>query len=494
MTEWHRVVFSDESRFCLSSDSRRVRVWRRRGERSNPAAIVERPTVRQRGIMVWGAIAYDSRSPLLRIQGTMTAQRYVDDVLRPVTLPYLQGVPNALYQQDNARPHTARISQQALHDVQMLPWPPYSPDLSPIEHVWDIIGRRLHAFPQPRSEDELWQMVEREWRAIPQDAIRTLIDSLPRRVAACIAVRVPRGTTVMRVAFRREPTARGRSLFSPLQFPTKATSLASLVLAEQPLVMEIPLVSPASCELRSVIRFLAAMKNSAKDIHIKLCQTSTMNRVLNDHRFRTKPLPKSKRQCLKINGLLCGSSAILFLMSVKPPSTRFCVNICARWVPKMLTEDHKRQRVERPRNFSIATKLTEFLDSIVTGDETWVHYTTPEIKGAIQSVEAHFFAETSKGLLLCDFMRRGITIHSNRYCETLKQLRRAIQNKRRGMLTKGVRFHHDNARPHTDCQTTALNEEFGWELVSHPSYCPDVAASDFHLFPELKKNLGRTQF
>ncbi|UYV72360.1 hypothetical protein LAZ67_9002778 [Cordylochernes scorpioides] len=172
MTEWHRVVFSDESRFCLSSDSRRVRVWRRRGERSNPAAILERPTVRQRGIM-----------------GTMTAQRYVDDVLRPVTLPYLQGVPNALYQQDNARPHTARISQQALQDVQMLPWPPYSPDLSPIEHIWDIIGRRLHALPQPRSEDELWQMVEREWRAIPQDAIRTLIDSLPRRVAACIAVR-----------------------------------------------------------------------------------------------------------------------------------------------------------------------------------------------------------------------------------------------------------------------------------------------------------------
>ncbi|UYV64631.1 hypothetical protein LAZ67_3001401 [Cordylochernes scorpioides] len=129
------------------------------------------------------------RSPLLRIQGTMTAQRYVDDVLRPVTLPYLQGVPNALYQQDNARPHTARISQQALQDVQMLPWPPYSPDLSPIEHVWDIIGRRLHALPQPRSEDELWQMVEREWRAIPQDAIRTLIDTLPRRVTACIVVR-----------------------------------------------------------------------------------------------------------------------------------------------------------------------------------------------------------------------------------------------------------------------------------------------------------------
>ncbi|UYV83652.1 hypothetical protein LAZ67_23001896 [Cordylochernes scorpioides] len=184
MTEWHRVVFSDESLI--------VAVYA-------CGVDVEKGPIRQQlwnappcdNVESWfgGAIAYDSRSPLLRIQGTMTAQRYVDDVLRPVTLPYLQGVPNALYQQDNARPHTARISQQALQDVQMLPWPPYSPDLSPIEHVWDIIVRRLHALPQPRSEDELWQMVEREWRASPQDAIRTLIDSLPRRVAACIAVR-----------------------------------------------------------------------------------------------------------------------------------------------------------------------------------------------------------------------------------------------------------------------------------------------------------------
>ncbi|UYV63276.1 hypothetical protein LAZ67_2003632 [Cordylochernes scorpioides] len=69
-----------------------------------------------------------------------------------------------------------------------------------------------------------------------------------------------------------------------------------------------------------------------------------------------------------------------------------------------------------------------------------------------------------------------------------------LRNKRRGMLTKGVRFHHDNARPHTARQTPALIEEFGWELVSHPPYSPDVAPSDFHLFLELKKNLGGTQF
>ncbi|UYV64020.1 hypothetical protein LAZ67_2006345 [Cordylochernes scorpioides] len=82
--------------------------------------------------------------------------------------------------------------------------------------------------------------------------------------------KVPRGITAMRIAFRHEPIARARSLFAPHQFPTKDTSLVSLVLAEQPLVMELPLVSPASLELRSVIRFLAEKNNSAKVIHTEL--------------------------------------------------------------------------------------------------------------------------------------------------------------------------------------------------------------------------------
>ncbi|GFU49080.1 transposable element Tc1 transposase [Trichonephila clavipes] len=159
MTEWCNVVFSDQSRFCFFNDSQRIRVWRHRGERSNPAVTVEHPTARQRGIMVWGATAYDSTSPLVRIQGTLNAQRYVQNVLHPVTIPYLQRLPNAMFQQDNALPHTARISQHALRGVQMLPWPAYSPNLSPIEHVWDVIGRRLQTLPLPRTNDQLWQMV-----------------------------------------------------------------------------------------------------------------------------------------------------------------------------------------------------------------------------------------------------------------------------------------------------------------------------------------------
>ncbi|GFT02523.1 transposable element Tcb1 transposase [Trichonephila clavipes] len=138
--------------------------------------------------MVWGTIVYDSTSPLVRIQGTLNAQRYVQNVLLPVAIPYLQGLPNAIFQQENAHPHTSRISQHVLRGVHMLLWPAYLPDLSPIEHVWDVIGRRLQTLPLPRTNDPLWQMVEREWRTIPQDTIRTLIDSVPRRVSSCIAV------------------------------------------------------------------------------------------------------------------------------------------------------------------------------------------------------------------------------------------------------------------------------------------------------------------
>jgi hypothetical protein len=73
-----------------------------------------------------------------------------------------------------------------------------------------------------------------------------------------------------------------------------------------------------------------------------------------------------------------------------------------------------------------------------------------------------------KGVLMVDFMQRGTTITSELYCETLAKLRRAIQNKRRGMLTYGVVFLHDNARAHTAGRTGELLEHFNWELFDHP--------------------------
>ncbi|GFY03028.1 HTH_Tnp_Tc3_2 domain-containing protein [Trichonephila clavipes] len=110
VTDWRRVIFSDESRFSLSADDHRTRVWRRTGQRSDPAFIVERHTAISQGVTVWGAISWDTRSSLVVLQGTLTALRYVDDILTPIVLPMLSSRPGAIYQQDNVRPHTARLS------------------------------------------------------------------------------------------------------------------------------------------------------------------------------------------------------------------------------------------------------------------------------------------------------------------------------------------------------------------------------------------------
>ncbi|GFT45926.1 DDE_3 domain-containing protein [Trichonephila clavipes] len=82
-----------------------------------------------------GAIAYDSRSTLIVMCGTLTGQRYVDDILRPHVEPFLNGLPGAIFQQDNARPHTARFAQDFLRDFQTLPWPTRFRHLSPVVHV-----------------------------------------------------------------------------------------------------------------------------------------------------------------------------------------------------------------------------------------------------------------------------------------------------------------------------------------------------------------------
>jgi histone-lysine N-methyltransferase SETMAR len=99
-----------------------------------------------------------------------------------------------------------------------------------------------------------------------------------------------------------------------------------------------------------------------------------------------------------------------------------------------------------------------------------------------------------KGILLTEFMAPGTTITSEVYCETLNKLRRSIQSKRRGMLTKGVVLLHDNARPHTAARTKALLQQFNWEIFEHPPYSPGLAPSDYHLFTKMKVWLANERF
>ncbi|GFU55008.1 uncharacterized protein TNCV_425181 [Trichonephila clavipes] len=90
-----------------------------------------------------GATAYDSRSTLIVMRRTLTGQRYVDDILRPHVGPFLNGLPGAIFQPDNARPHTARVAQDFLCHFQTLSWPARSPDLSPVEYVLDQLKRQM---------------------------------------------------------------------------------------------------------------------------------------------------------------------------------------------------------------------------------------------------------------------------------------------------------------------------------------------------------------
>ncbi|GFY07052.1 transposable element Tcb2 transposase [Trichonephila clavipes] len=105
--------------------------------------------------MVCGVIAYNTRSLLVLIRGTITAQRYVHDILRPHALPLMQRLPGAIFQQAKARPHTARVSQDCLCTVIALPLPAQSSDLSPIEHTWDCLGQRV-GHPTSLNELEAW--------------------------------------------------------------------------------------------------------------------------------------------------------------------------------------------------------------------------------------------------------------------------------------------------------------------------------------------------
>jgi hypothetical protein len=99
----------------------------------------------------------------------------------------------------------------------------------------------------------------------------------------------------------------------------------------------------------------------------------------------------------------------------------------------------------------------------------------------------------SKRELMVEFMQQGTTIMSEVYCKKKKRLRRAIQNKRSGMLTFGVFFLHDTADLHTATHTQALLVYFTWEFDNSP-YSPDCALSDFRLFTYLKNWLGSQHF
>ncbi|GFU07262.1 transposable element Tcb1 transposase [Trichonephila clavipes] len=137
----------------------RIRVWRHRGERMLNSCVMHHHTGPAPGI------GYLSRTLLVRIAGTLNSQRYISEVLEPVVLPYLQGLSTAIFQQDNARSHVARILQRFFvnHQIELLAWPARSPDLSPIENMWFMVVQRLTQItpqlPHQINFGNVWKLI-----------------------------------------------------------------------------------------------------------------------------------------------------------------------------------------------------------------------------------------------------------------------------------------------------------------------------------------------
>lgn len=194
LQDWERVLFTDESRFCLYSSDRRQRVIRRPNERYAQCNIRETTLFNGGSVMVWGGISFTAKTDLVSLRGgSLNSRRYITDILSEHVIPFAPYIGNNfLLMHDNAKPHTARIVDEYLQEVNVetLNWPSRSPDLNPIEHLWDILGRRLRdRQPPPLSLDDVEQMLIQIWNEIDQDQIRSLISSMQRRCEAVIRSR-----------------------------------------------------------------------------------------------------------------------------------------------------------------------------------------------------------------------------------------------------------------------------------------------------------------
>ena len=185
---WDNVVFSDESRFCLVSD-RPVIVRRRPGEEYLPECLNTTMKHGGGGIMVWGCFAKNGVGRLHKVDGNINAEHYLK-IMKYCAVPsmkHLFGNQPAIFQQDNAPCHTAKAVKEwtDANNIQVLSWPGNSPDLNPIENIWDHLARQI-AKEKFQNGKELLEKLKVTWQEIPLPYLEKLVDSMPQRIEAVI--------------------------------------------------------------------------------------------------------------------------------------------------------------------------------------------------------------------------------------------------------------------------------------------------------------------
>lgn len=180
--QWNRVVFSDETAISISSE-RRTLVRRGRGTNIQLShTTTHRPFAVK--VIFWGCITADGPGPLIEIDGTMNAARYLE-TLHNVVRPFLQQIEHSILQHDNAPCHKARAVTQWLaeNQVPVLPWPAFSPDMNGIENIWSILKRKVHQ----QAIASRQQLIERTLHLWQNDeeilaACQAIYGSMPNRL------------------------------------------------------------------------------------------------------------------------------------------------------------------------------------------------------------------------------------------------------------------------------------------------------------------------
>lgn len=167
----HLWCFSDEKIFTLSKTSNKL--WIRRNTQ-----IPHRPVKNMKiQFHVWGCIWYNGRSELAFIDGNLNSKSYIK-ILEDYLLPSIPSHTQFTFQQDNAPSHSAKSTLKRLDELginYLKDWPPYSPDLNPIEFVWSEMAREV-AKESPQTAADLKNAIRLSWENFKKSDIQSYID------------------------------------------------------------------------------------------------------------------------------------------------------------------------------------------------------------------------------------------------------------------------------------------------------------------------------